>query len=258
MKKSSGAVITLLAVALLCGCAAPNTASPFHAGDEKPPDFLVGPITMVLTNRPGFSAHVVATVGPPDGRGQTNLGELLERDGRLIFEPELEIKSKHTLAASGLLFIWNENRHSGYVVSDALQGFAPVDPALDIPTLAVESMTDKKDVKKIDGRVCHRWEAVVPFANGMKVPVTLWQTDDAIKFPMRIECSNGTDVMTLNFSELRLESPPEDLFEPPEGFTSYASASALMNELLQRNAKYTAPRTGPKPSNWQPMPGQHQ
>jgi hypothetical protein len=259
MKISLVGALACLAATFLCGCYSHKPSGPvYHPGDEKPPDFLGGPITTVLTNRGGFSAHVVITVASPQSVGETNVGELLQRDGRLIFEPEVESKKKHALAASGLLFIWDETKHTGYIVSEELQGYAPVKPALDVPALAAESTPSQGASKELNGHSCRRADVVVPLSNGLKVPLTVWKADDANEFPVRIECSNGSDVMTLNFSEIRFETPPEDLFEPPDGFTAYASSTSLMNELIMRGAENSAPgKPEPHPSNWHPMPNYH-
>lgn len=257
-----GLFLVCAAAIFLCGCFSRPEPPPFHAGDERPPDFLVGPIAAVLTNLNGFSAHVVATVDSPDGRGETKTGDLLERGGRLIYQPTLIMKGKRARTAGDLFFIWDERNHNGYVLSDALQAYAPIKLALTTPNLGVESKSEKGGAEQINGFACHRCTVVVPLQNGLKINLTLWQADGFSGFPTRIECSNGHDTMTLNFTEIRLASPPEELFMPPNGFKAYASSASLMTELLARDSTLYERAHAPvlddpgesHGGNWHPMP----
>jgi hypothetical protein len=235
MRTLGSAALLCLAAAFICGCASRHTAAPIHhSGDEIPPDFLGGPIATVLTNLNGFSAHVVSTRSAPGEQPQTTSGELLGRGGRLVFQPTLPIKDKKAQMAGGLLFIWDETTLSGYVLSEALQGYAPILP--EVEAAGQVNITKEAVQQDVNGHPCHRCEADVMLSNGLKARLTLWQTDDATHFPVRIEATNGPNQMTLNFSEIRLESPSKDLFSPPDGFTAYASSVALMNELIIREA----------------------
>jgi len=152
----------------------------------------------------------------------------------LIFQPTLVIKGKRARTEGSLFFIWDEKKHSGYVLSDALQGYAHIQSDVE----AASQLTIAKEgiQENVNGHPCHRCEAVVVLDNGLKARLTLWQADDARYFPVRIEAVNGPNRMTLNFSEIRLEYPAQQLFLPPDGFTAYATSAALMNELIVRDA----------------------
>jgi hypothetical protein len=52
----------------------------------------------------------------------------------------------------------------------------------------------------------------------------------------------------VGFSRIRLETPPNDLFLPPSDFTKYASAEAMMHELVARQQNLKRKR------GWQPPP----
>jgi len=223
-----------LAAGFICGCASRHAGPVYHAGDENPPDFLIGPVTVVLTNLNGFSAHVTSTTTSAEGASQTMSGELLGRDGRLIFQPTLSIKGKRARAEGGLFFIWDETKHSGYVLSEALQGYAPIQS--DVEADGQLNITKEGIREDVNGHPCHRCEAVVALNSGLKARLILWQADDARHFPVRIEAVKGPNQMTLNFSGIRLEYPAQQLFLPPDSFTAYASSVALMNELIVRDA----------------------
>jgi hypothetical protein len=236
MKTPLDATLLCLAAALICGCASRHAGPVYHAGDENPPDFLSGPVAVVLTNLNGFSAHITSTISSQEGVSHTLSGELLGREGRLVFQPTLPIKGKRARTEGGLFFIWDETKHSGYVLSEALQGYAPIKS--DVEAGGRLNITKESIQENVNGHPCHRSEAVVELNNGLKARFTLWQADDAGHFPVRIEAVNGLNKMTLDFSEIRLEYPAQGLFLPPDGFTVYASSVALMNELIVRDASF--------------------
>ncbi|HUD82949.1 MAG TPA: hypothetical protein VMQ67_05580, partial [Candidatus Saccharimonadales bacterium] len=55
--------------------------------------------------------------------------------------------------------------------------------------------------------------------------------------PVRIRSISGLRDFTLDFSNVRLELPAAELFVPPDGFTKYETAVALMNELIIRQTE---------------------
>jgi hypothetical protein len=236
MKTPFHAALLCLAAAVICGCASRHAEPVYHAGDENPPDFLVGPVTGVLTNLNGFSAHVASTLSSPGEAPRTASGELLGREGRLVFQPTLPLKGKRARTEGGLFFIWDDTIHSGYVLSEALQGYAPIKS--DTEPASRLDITKENIQEDVNGHPCHRCETVVVLNNGLKARLTLWQADDAGHFPVRIEAVEGSRHMTLDFSEIRLEYPARELFLPPDGFTPYASSVALMNELIVRDASF--------------------
>ena len=206
----------------------------YRAGDENPPDFMVGPVTAVLTNLNGFSAHINSTIASAGGVSHTTSGELLGREGKLVYQPALAIKGKRARTEGGLFFIWDENKHSGYVLSEALQGYAPIKSGME--SSGQYALVKEGIQENIDGHPCHRCDAVVTSDRGLKSRLTLWRADDLGHFPIRIESVNGPDQMTLDFSDIRQEYPSQGLFLPPDGFTPYASSVSLMNELIVRDA----------------------
>jgi len=234
MKTLCGAARFCLAAAFIVGCASRHAGPVYHAGDENPPDFLVGPVAVVLTNLNGFSAHITSTIASPEGPGRAQSGELLGRDGKLIFQPTLHVKGKRARAEGGLFFIWDETKHSGYVLSEALQAYAPLKS--DAGTASQLTITKEGIEATINGHPCHQCRAVVALDNGTDAHLVLWQADDLRHFPVRIEGVKGPDHVTLDFSEIRQEAPGQELFLPPDGFTAYASSIALMNELIVRDS----------------------
>jgi hypothetical protein len=140
-------------------------------------------------------------------------------------------------------------------LSEALQGYAPIKPMVE----ASGQLDIAKDgiQEEVNGHPCHRSEGDVPLSGNRAMRLILWRADDVKHFPVRIEAVNGPDHMVLNFSEIRLEYPDQELFQPPDGFTPYASSVSLMNELIVRDAAF-AKKNGQdldepidvRPKNW--------
>jgi hypothetical protein len=223
-----------LAAAFICGCASHHNGPVYHAGDEDPPNFLVGPLAVVLTNLDGFSARVTCATISPDAPPTTTSGILLGREGRLVFQPTLPLKGKREQKEGGLFFIWDEASGSGYVVSEALQGYAPIRFGID--ATAGPDISKPGIQESVNGHPCHRCDAEVPLNNGLKERFTLWEADDEEHLPVRIETVEAPSRMTLDLSDIRREFPAQEIFSPPDGFTPYASSVSLMNELIVRDS----------------------
>jgi hypothetical protein len=238
MKTSFRAATILLAAAFLCACSSSRRVGVvYRAGDENPPPFLSGPVAEVLTNFNGFSGHVSASFDS-DGQPRNKSGDLLGREGRLIFQPTLLIKGKRARTEGGLYFLADQNRHTGYILSEALQGYAPIQLSPGIALPDIESMPKDGPPEDVNGHPTHRRAMDVSLDAGQIGHLTLWQADDLRHFPVRIQWIAPSNSVTVNFSEVRVEYPQQELFRPPDGFTTYPTPVALMNELMTRDANF--------------------
>jgi hypothetical protein len=227
--------IVLAAFALLeCGCGSHHTGPVYHAGDEHPPAFLTGSASVVLANLGGFDAHIEATIDSTEGTHQHLTGDLLGREGRLVYQPALPLKGKRARREGGLFFIWDEDKKSGYVMSEALQGYAPVQS--DKYAVGALHVSGASVPTEIDGKACHKSEGTVELSNGLQARVTVWRSDEEGHFPIMIHSVDPLADVTLTFSEVHQRLPSLELFRPPDGFTAYSSSVALMNELIVRDA----------------------
>jgi hypothetical protein len=238
---------------LLAGCASEQRkeAAMAHMGDETPPDFLTGPASAALTGFDGFSADVVATSLSSPGGVAT--GQVIERQGRLIVQPMSTANvKKGKIVRGGMFFIWDSVAQHGYVVSEALQGFAPITASCQITNVAPEN---KEPVpEQVNGHPCHRLEKRVALSDGSTAKLTEWHADDLNRFPVRIRAESGGRLEIVDFSAIRFDVPPPELFLPPGEFTQYATSAALISELIIRESGF---RTGPVgqtnqglPANW--------
>lgn len=255
----------ILAAVFLAGCASEKRqeAALARMGDESPPDFLVGPATVALTNFDGFSANVVTTTAASAAGGasgaRADSGQLLARQGRFIFQPltTANIK-KGKIVRGGMFFIWDGAVQRGYVVSEALQGFAPITSASRITLVTPESKEPVSE--EANGHACHRLEKLAVLSDGSTARLTEWCADDLNRFPVRVRAESEGRRITVDFSDIRLDLPGMELFAPPGGFTQYASAAALINELmiressLKKSPSSEAPLPG-EPGNWDAQPG---
>jgi hypothetical protein len=232
----------------------------YHAGDETPPAFLSGPAAVLLTNLDGYSGTVTASMPQPGGEQRPVSGDLLEREGRLIFQPFTGVKGKHARSEGGLFFIWHTDRETGFVLSDPLQAYAPVVSRVKVTNIVWN--TSGAIEGQANGHPCRRVEATVQSDDGSSDRYYVWEAEDAKRVPVRIEAAGGTKGLSLNFTSVRMELPVPELFFPPDGFTKYESPTALMNELIVRQSAYVkgqntvssegepVPSTGP--ANWRP------
>jgi hypothetical protein len=226
-------VVLCLLAGCLAGCKSAKNAGPtFHAGDEQMPEFLNGPAVALLTNIPGYSAHVATDIVRPYGNQHALSGALLERNGRLVFQPD-QVEKKKKRPVAGLIFIWDANLRQGWTLSEALQGYAPVNAGLAATNVQIDSSAGISEV--IDNHPCHRYEARITCSDGSVALYKVWQADDLRHFPLRIQSNTGGKPMTLDFSDVLFDPPSQTLFNPPDGFVRYDTSVALMNELIIRD-----------------------
>ena len=240
-----------VAAALLAGCASEKRkeAALAHMGDEVPPDFLTGPASTALAGFDGFSADVLVT-SPSVPDGPAAAGQLIERQGRLIFQPLSTARvKKGKIVRGGMFFIWDSAARHGFVVSEALQGFAPISAPSQVTNVAPENKEPLSE--QVNGHSCHRIETRVALSDGSTVKLTEWRADDLNRFPVRVRTESGGRQITVDFSGVRLDLPAPELFVPQEGFTRYDSASALISELIIRESTL---RTGPTGETIQSKP----
>jgi hypothetical protein len=252
-----------LVAAVMAGCFSRPKVY-YHAGDETPPDFLAGPLAVLLTNVDGFSAKMTGTISLANGGQRTLVGDLLGRQGSLIYQPENSVKGKRARSEGGMFFIWNETSHSGFVLSDPLQAYAPASANVQ-PTNVMRNAIGATQ-EEANGHPCRQIEAVVQSSDGSSARFRVWEALDAKNFPVRIQTPPGPRQMTLNFADLRLELPPAEVFGPPDGFIKYETPVALMNELIIRQSSLSKQNEGKgienpyeggsSPNNWRPSQAQ--
>ena len=232
----------LLALGLfLAGCAgSPSSHQPTSgvAGTPTPdpPAFLTGAAALLLTQLDGFSAHLILTTGTLSPASPATSGELQSRAGKLTFTPTpMHAKS----AREGFSFIWDVAQGRGYVLSEALQGSAPV-TARATPTNSV-SLPGSTTPELIDGHPCQQEQVTVAISDGSSRAFRVSRATDLKQLAIRISSLSNSAPFTLSLSKVRLMAPPAEVFSPPDSFTKYASADAMLTELIMRQHELKRP-----------------
>lgn len=224
-------------VLLAAGCS--------HSGDTEdrgrafvpvsaplPPAFLTGPMAVLLTNRAGYSAQVEAQTGSLSERERAVSGQLLCRGDKLFFAPAGSADSKKPARNADFSFIWDVSGNSGYVLSEALQGYAPVGASALVTNLL--SAPGQAAPEKIAGLACTPELATAQLNNGSTASFQVLRATALQGLPVRLSSATNAVPLTVTLSKIRLESPPAELFAPPDGFTKYPSPAAMADEIAVR------------------------
>lgn len=195
----------------------------------QPPAFLNGPMSALLTNANGFTAHVTAqgdTLATTDGLSS---GQLLCRGSKLLFAPALNVSKKKTARAGGFAFIWDVASASGYVLSGALQGYAPVSSGSRATNVVygAKAPPDKSQTGAPGAEI-----DVVNLNDGTSATFNVWRAPNGI--PTRISVAGSGIPLTLMLSDVQPSPPAGDVFTPPEEFTKYTSPESLADEVVAR------------------------
>ena len=248
-----GLCVMIIAV-LAAGCAHVRRAGSRDGAvgeilPPKPPVFLDGPMAALLTNADGFSAHVVMEVQPSSNRAAPVSGELLGRGSKLFFAPDESTSGEKRHPGGGINFIWDVTAGSGYIMSEAMQSYAPISSGARVTNVVIGTGTENSAPEKVGAHLCEQEQAIVASSDGSATVFRIWRAMDLRRFAVRINSATNSTFLSLNFSSVRLEAPSSELFQPPDGFTKYDSAEALMNELMvrQQNLKRSTTDTTGEP-----------
>jgi hypothetical protein len=231
-----GLCVVLIAV-LAAGCSSSGKKGGRTAvglRPPKPPVFLNGPMALLLTNVGSFSAHAVLESGAPANGVELAAGELLGQGGNLLFAPNRTKASGKRDRAEEFAFIWDVAGNRGYMLNDPLQGYAPVSYGRLFTNLATSATLNQAGTENVAGHPCQQTQVTVAANDGSVSAFRVWRATDLKGLAVRIAgVSDGTP-LTLTLSKIKLEVVPNDLFQPPAGFTKYASAEAMVNEMVMR------------------------
>jgi hypothetical protein len=230
--------LCLAAVAWLAvGCASKKKGS--HEGGftrvftPQPPPFIPGPMAVLLTNASGFSAHVTRQTdrfSEPEG---VMSGDLICRGSKLLFAPDPNDPSTKRARLGSFIFIWDVAESRGYLLGEALQGYAPI--ASDVRPTNCVARPEAAASQKISGHAREPEETTVQTSDGRTTVLHVWRAAGLKGLPLRISTAAEASPQTITLSKIRLEVPPADLFVPPEEFTKYVNPQALVDEMALRN-----------------------
>ena len=250
----SGLCLVLVA-ALTGGCAHSKKSGSSGGSVEgfsvpQAPAFLDGAMALLLTNTHGFRAHAALESGAATEGNVVTEGELMGRNGKLVFAPGPGTAAKHSHLV-GSAFIWDVTANRGYLLNDPMQAYAPILANRQFTNFATGSAPNGAAPEKVSGHLCQPAQATVMASDGSVTGFRLWRATDLNGFPVRITRASDGPPLTLTLSKVRLETVPDDLFLPPNGFVKYDTAAGLINELasrqqnLKRRPSYQMPESEP-------------
>jgi hypothetical protein len=241
------AICVAAAGLLFAGCApSQGGGGRFAAGEGFPraeaPSILTGPISVLLTNAAGISAHVTLMQNLTTRTKVPALaGDLVAQQGHLFWTPAGPDSRSRKATDHNFSYIWDVNRNSGYVLSEALQGYAPMNSSLRYTNLLITPEPDGSPAEKLEGHRCAAEQVTVLSSDGAAHKFRAWRAADLNGFPLKIVPADGDTGSTVLLSQVRPERTPADAFEPPKGFTRYESADAMMNEIMLRQRDIRRP-----------------
>lgn len=198
----------------------------------QPPTFLSGPMAVLLTNASGFSARVEVENEPLGGVEPAQSGQLLSYGSKVVFAPEPDKKAEKQLGTGGFSFLWDVAENRGFVLSEALQGYAPAAANVHPTNLVTGNIAATP--QSVAGHSCQPADATVQMSDGSTAIFRLFRAGDLNGFPVRLISATNPLPLTLTFSKIRLQPLPADLFTVPDGFTQYATPEAMADELAVR------------------------
>jgi len=229
MRPSVRAFAVIL-LAFITGCSSEGGRSNYaRIVTPLPPAFLTGPGALLFTNVPGFSARAEI-----QGLGATHTissGELLGRGTKFLYAPESGEQNDGARKPGDYSFIWDTAENRGYVLSEPLQGYAPLNSALHVTSM--ETIPGKSAEQRMSGHLCEATTVSTITAEGATNRFEVLRATDLKGLPVRIEGVNNTGFI-LTLSKVRFEQPSASVFSPPNGFTKYPTPESMADELAAR------------------------
>ena len=229
----------LLIATLAAGCASSSTkATRAREFQVMPtpvaPLFLSGPMALLLTNADSFRARVVMETAVPSQATQRTAGELIVRGSKLLFAPEPTKVARKQPRPEDSAFIWDVNGNCGYLLNEPLQAYAPISSNRQFTNVTTGAALASAAPEQVAGHSCQAAEVTVTASDGVATIFRVWRAADLKGLALRIHSPSSGAPVTLTLSKVRLDAVPNDLFLPPNGFTRYESAEAMMTEMALR------------------------
>jgi hypothetical protein len=236
---------------LICGCSSSKEYERLQniTFSAQPPVFLQGPMSALLTNGGGYKARLTVQGDPLAAKDGLSSGQLFCRGSKLLFAP-MQKETKKT-RSGGFAFMWDVSQAKGYVLSGALEGYAPISSSIRSTNIVSQV---KNPSERVDGRAAVLETAVVQMDDGSAGNYQVWRAPDLKGIAVRVTSTAAATPLTLTLSDIKLEPPPEDAFILPDEFTKYSSPEALADEVAARLLNLRRKNTGPlepaPPSGW--------
>lgn len=224
-----------LALAAIAGLFAGGCAGHHQRGQNlseeivapRPPAFLIGPASVLLTNAGPFSARVTVDTVSTSAKAHELAGQLLGEGTHLLFAPTRGDRT----------FIWDSAARNGYILSEALQGYAAFASPSQITNITTSSETAGPGSDRVNGHPGHEVEVSIAMNDGSTTRFSIWRAEDLNDFPVRIKTVGGEKPFELNLLNVEPAKFPGSIFSPPDGFSQYSNPDVMASELMARRAK---------------------
>lgn len=224
-----------LVAILIAGCSSESKRRniPEEAIAPKPPVFIIGPAAVLLTNATPFNARLTVEWTTETNKFRVRTGQLLGQGSHLLFSMERNDRT----------FVWDVNSRNGFVVSEALQGYAPLTSPIQVTNIATLSETAGPSSERVNGHPGHEAEVNISSDDGSVSRFSIWRASDLNGYPVRIRSLTASKPFVINIEDVRSASLNPNLFQPPDGFTKYVTPDLMATELIMRRSKPKANET---------------
>jgi len=187
-----------------------------------------GGVAMLLTNGNTFSSEFTMTLEDGTERPLNVTGQAFRRGGKILIETAFG-KSER---AGEFGVIWDVAANQGFVYSEALQGYAPINEAVQFTNLMTQVIDGQSE--RIEGHPIDKANVTVVGNDGQLTTFQISRSQDMGNLPLQIDLLTSPHPFTLALSKIQSIIPAEELFLPPDGFTKYESEAAMLDELAAR------------------------
>lgn len=217
-----------------------------------PPVFINGPASLLLTNATGFQASINAEMRGYTAREDNTSGELLGQGTKLLYAPTPKETTEKHQRPGGFSFIWDAQQNRGFVLSEALQGYAPISANWQATNVAVQ--IKGRTPEKVGGHETEQATAAVQETDGTNALFEVVRALDLKGFPLQIRSAENAAPLTFSVTKFRFVPLSPDVFTVPDGYTRYSSPEALSDELAIRQSNLRLRRRGTEGELMAPPP----
>jgi hypothetical protein len=215
------------------GCASNDSHNSLAGATEtllpKLTSVVTGPTGTFLTNGNGFQAEFTISFDGAPGSSLNLSGQVFAKGGKLRFEAVTPgAKPKHQ---DEFGVVWDAAALRGYVFSEALQGFAPINGMTRFTNLT-EAFTGSPE--QWEGHLVGRANVNGTASEGRVISLQLLRAQDLGNLPVQVRSLSPLPAFTLTLTKIRPIVSAEELFVSPDGFTKYDNETALVSELSAR------------------------
>jgi hypothetical protein len=187
---------------------------------------------VLLADGNGFKSEFTMTLEDASESPLKLSGRVFARGGKLRFEAAFGKSNGKSARADDFGVIWDAAASQGYVFSEALPGYAPINEAVRFTNLLTQVIAGQTE--RIEGHLVDKANVTVMGSDGQTLIIQLLRAQDPGHLPVQIRPLNQPHSFALALSKIQWVLPTDDLFLLPDGFTKYESEAALINELAAR------------------------